>query len=89
MTSAEGRAEGEGRSAPRIAREAERGPLLGAIAPLIERVREDERRNAEDERACHQFKNAHRHLLAASQYGAGDPPFKTGSWNISWNKLAA
>ncbi len=73
----------------RIARETlPGGRLLVAPAALVERVGEDECRNADDERAGHDFQNAHVHLLAALQYGALRPAFKGPPWNISWNTFA-
>ena len=70
-------------------RDTERASSLVAITTLVERVGEYEGGNADEERTSHQFENAHKHLLAASQYGDEQRPFKPLPWNISWNKVTA
>ena len=73
----------------RTARETHPGDgLLVAVAALVERVCQHECRNAHDERAGHDFQNAHVHLLGAVQYGVWPRRFKTMPWNIPWNKIA-
>ena len=61
----------------RIARGTYPERLFAAPGPLVEHVGEDERRDADDERAGHDFQNAHTYLLVALRYGAGGCGFKT------------
>ncbi len=60
------------------------GSLVAATA-FVDRVGEHECRNADDERAGQNLKNAHEHLLAALQCGGLSWPFKAAAWNVSWN----